>query len=828
MARASSHSGSRAGKAIIEYALLLALIACVVIPGLVLLGQRADRVFRSVFGTPEGPAMAAGGPGGSPRVASAGGAGAPVVTAQAPQAKPPAPVEPKAAATGKTYYVDAQAGDDAKDGLSMATAWKSLAKIKATALSPGDRVLLKKGCTWRETLQVPSSGAEGSPITFGSYGTGDEPRIVGADAVTGWKAFQNNVWVASLATEPFQVFFDGVRGARKDARAKLAADGDWYWEPNSLYVYRAAAPDGTLVEASVRDCVFAWQRSHIRLEGLCLLKGHYGLYLGQCSNVACVGTESAWHYYDGLMADGTQTSNVTFTSCKVHDTLRHGIHAHDASNVTVEGGEFYGCSQKYGAGVGFNGVQGGTISGVGGRDNYYGVKVANAAADVVVSRCSAHHNASFGIDVDIDTQRIRVEQNTVHENGSHGIAVEWNSRDCVVTRNLCYRNGQQSAGIFIEMTTGTVVSYNVVHDEYIGIRFNEQCRNCSAYNNVLYAIGGVGLSAFNNCSGIALKNNIAHSCALAVHVRPDSQAGFVSDHNDWWVTGKKLEWGWDYMPFEEWRAATGQDAHSLCADPGFVNAAGLDFHLQPDSPCIDAGADVGLTADYDGRAVPQGQGPDIGAHEDQGAGGNIPPAAVLVAAPTQGVAPLDVQFDGTGSHDPDGQVVSYAWDFGDGTTGTGAVVAHQYAAAGRYAATLTVKDDGGAAAQGGVTILVEEALQRIVFVGGIDMSLVPDRGGTRAQAAVKVVDGGGGLVAGATVNGQWTGLVRGTCAGTTDPEGVVALVSRKAKNPGKYVFTVTGIGAEGCTYAAERNVETSDAIESPMTSIASGSQPRVR
>lgn len=55
-----------------------------------------------------------------------------------------------------------------------------------------------------------------------------------------------------------------------------------------------------------------------------------------------------------------------------------------------------------------------------------------------------------------------------------------------------------------------------------------------------------------------------------------------------------------------------------------------------------------------------------------------------------------VQFDGTGSHDPDGQVLLYLWDFGDGTTALGAKVSHLYASAGIYTVGLTVRDNLGA------------------------------------------------------------------------------------------------------------------------------------
>ncbi len=70
---------------------------------------------------------------------------------------------------------------------------------------------------------------------------------------------------------------------------------------------------------------------------------------------------------------------------------------------------------------------------------------------------------------------------------------------------------------------------------------------------------------------------------------------------------------------------------------------------------------------------------------------NTPPTASFTATPSN----LNVAFNST-STDPDGTIVSHAWNFGDGTTGTGATVNHPYAAAGTYTVTLTVTDDDGA------------------------------------------------------------------------------------------------------------------------------------
>ncbi|HKY13562.1 MAG TPA: PKD domain-containing protein [Microthrixaceae bacterium] len=80
-----------------------------------------------------------------------------------------------------------------------------------------------------------------------------------------------------------------------------------------------------------------------------------------------------------------------------------------------------------------------------------------------------------------------------------------------------------------------------------------------------------------------------------------------------------------------------------------------------------------------------------------GGGGTLPnqdPIAAFTTTPSSGNAPLTVTIDGTFSTDPDGSIVSYVWDFGDGTTGTAPTATKIYPA-GTYTVSLTVTDDDG-------------------------------------------------------------------------------------------------------------------------------------
>ena len=123
---------------------------------------------------------------------------------------------------------------------------------------------------------------------------------------------------------------------------------------------------------------------------------------------------------------------------------------------------------------------------------------------------------------------------------------------------------------------------------------------------------------------------------------------------------------------------------------------------------------------------------------------NQPPIARLVATPSDGNVPLDVSFDASSSSDPDGDGLSFDWNFGDGASGTGETSSHRYDNAGLYTVVVTVDDGWGGTdaasttVEGGLAAPVDNLVANGDFSLGLEgWSFWRERG-----AVTPVVEGG--------------------------------------------------------------------------------------
>jgi len=245
-----------------------------------------------------------------------------------------------------------------------------------------------------------------------------------------------------------------------------------------------------------------------------------------------------------------------------------------------------------------------------------------------------------------------------------GIGVYLNQRSNVTVKNCVF--SKFLIGIFLSISPSNTLTNNITNNNSYGIFLNS-CSSNTLTNNITNNNSYYGIyliSCFsntltkntinNNKSGIKLyncsvnkvynNNFIDNSTQARVNYGSDNE--FFLDKlvgGNYWSNWTSPDDDGDYFVDYSYIFFVGQDVFPWICQDGWKNIR----------PIADAG--------YDQK--------------------------VLVGE--------TVQFDGSGSYDADGIIISYEWVFGDGTNGSGMIVNHIYYVADIYTATLVISDDDG-------------------------------------------------------------------------------------------------------------------------------------
>jgi len=441
------------------------------------------------------------------------------------------------AQSARIYHVDAKEGQDAADGLSPETAWRSLAKVNAASLRPGDSVLFRRGGLWRGQL-VPHSGSDGHRVTYGAFGEGPKPALLGSVAISSpsdWGCVGGSIWAtvagsdrsAVLSEDVGNIIFDEglATGVKKWNEVDLREAGDFFFDAGARQVklFSIGNPADTYrsIELALKKHIIDQSgKRHVAYENLTL---RYGAAHG-------IG--------------GSGVRDIIVRDCDL--SFIGGGHQHTNPN---------GVPVRYGNGIEF----------------------WSDARDCLVEGCrlweiydAALTNQGSGTNV---------QENIVYRRN-----VIWNCE-----YSFEYWNRDESS-----RTSNIRFEHNACVDAGFGWghrqRPDRNGRHLMFYDN----------SAVT--TNIVICHNIfgnATDSLLRLHGRDWTNA-LTMDYNCWHrPAGPILLWGQQSVGADGFKAhqqQRGFDAHSILAEPKFIDAARRDYRLAPDSPVrglLDNGAPAG-------------------------------------------------------------------------------------------------------------------------------------------------------------------------------------------------------------------------------------------
>ncbi len=496
-----------------------------------------------------------------------------------------------------TYYVDncVTPGNDRNSGTSTSTPWLTINKVNTSKFNPGDSILFRSGCTWREQLTVPSSGAAGKPITFGAYGKGAQPIISGANLIKSWTLCAGSIYYASYSTAPNQVFEDGARLKQETTSAASLEAGQWFLDTVHkwiwVYLTGGGSPSGHTTEASQRACAInVGTNSYVTVSNIDTEEAQTNnLSVAGGSGAIVTGVTSQRAYYRGIVF--YQVAGGTISSSTVAYNGSEGINFVETPGMLVEGCVVHDNGQL--AMVNFSaGIHGGVDS-------------AGQSTNVVVQSNKVYSNGvgqsiniGWGIMLDTIGTGAIVQYNLTYGNNQDGINIDgFNS--ATVIYNVSYKNGGiYGHGILVQADgnsslTGHHVYSNTVWGNYTG--------------GIVFA--GPSPEQTNGCTNNVAQNNIAVNTTAGPNFGANDGCenhgtdgiGNVYTNNDFGPASSNfIQWGANtsYSTYSAWETAAGNCgtvgcSHSVQADPQFVNVAASQFWLASSSPAIGAGTNLG-------------------------------------------------------------------------------------------------------------------------------------------------------------------------------------------------------------------------------------------
>ena len=466
-----------------------------------------------------------------------------------------------------TYYVDSMDGNDANDGKTPQTAWRTLSRVNHMELKPGTRILFKAGSIFNGYLAPVGNGEAGRKIVFDRYGSGPAP-IINGDGSKFAVQLRNMSYVElrnveitnySAVTAPrYGVLIQGGGsvsdrgGAIKGVRLFNVNVHDVSSETNRSY--------GGIVVTCASAASPVWFED-LTIDGCSVTN----------SGANGISVKSDWCIRGAMgeewsVGDWTPSTNLKLCNTYVEACAGDGIWVSVTKNALLTNNICNNTS--YGNNTAYAGIWPHNSDGCIMQNNEaYGQILAG--------------NDAQGFDVDINCQDTTVQYNYSHDNDggfllicTYGAEGYWN-RNVIVRYNLSENDRQYIFSLGGKLTNVKIYNNTVYIPENSGANlmsvtewgYNVSATGLDVFNNLFYVAGNGFSSGFVPSAEYTFRNNMYFG---AVSHRP-----------------------------------IGTD--DLLMDPKIVKPGGgpAGYKLKNDSPCIDKGVNTGVTGlkDFFGQSI---------------------------------------------------------------------------------------------------------------------------------------------------------------------------------------------------------------------------------
>ncbi len=537
-----------------------------------------------------------------------------------------------------TYYVS-PSGNDANNGLSPSSPWQTVARVNASHFNPGDAILFQRGGQWHESLDAPSSGAPGNPITFADYGTGAKPKFWGSIVLNN-ALFQpqgNGIYSYPIATPVYSVLVNHAFFNYSFGQPASTVPGSWFYDGTQITINSPNSDpryNGSVYTAVQRDdVIYSNYQNHLVFNNLVADEsaryddnGGYGFRIMGSQDVLvtnCEAYHAGKHHFGVINSTQFIGTNLNAAYAAPGQEASGGASAYVSYGDTSTG--LYAQTSEW------HNVAASNMGDPQDNTVYYtfithGATITSLWLDHVQSNGA---NVSFtNEDNPSAAEKITggVIQNARLELGGSGILVdglELNGPQATI--DIAASNTTLQNILMYGTNLGSAWYQTAILSRESGniLRFSTIVMDPNCWTNTPVALtqNGEDFQFYGNILMAPLRNFALWDVNVAVNYSAQPYFNLYAPNTTFadFIGGP---FNWVDIPFVQWQAL-GFDYGSLVGSPMFVNAAANNYQLSPGSPAINAALLPtsllsAVPVDFNGNPRLQGPAFDMGAFEGTG------------------------------------------------------------------------------------------------------------------------------------------------------------------------------------------------------------------